>query len=478
MKNLKKIITVSLKNNIIWTLSFILIYFISIFTECSIMAVNSFGRRLAVINPNEQFFANEMLSAINLNVTTEPQRLDSLVYAGNLKSAFSYDSLGNLLLESELTWNSVSASWDEIAKTEYVWDNQGFLLQEADFFLDSLTNQIIGNKKLQYIRNNDGFVTVATESYWDTALSQWILSAKSEFTLNQNGEKIQQIDYYWNLTNNSWTYDWKFDFSLDVNENAVLLLGYYWEPTTSLWTEGWKAEYAYDSSNNLTSQIAYYKNQTSGQWIQYEKIEFTYVSGGYISLQTSYYKLSQAGPWIQNEKYEYSYDTNGNVNVQTASFWSTSINAWVNNWKFDYTYNNDFFISDLIIPHYYHGNILFNHMLTNYIYSYWDGSGSNWVQNESWQLFYSSNPVVNLSTSFAFERIIFPNPVENFVYFQFNQPVSSATLTIVNTSGQFVLKQKITSNEMIPVSALTTGLYFFNLNFQNRNFSGRFVKSN
>ena len=73
---------------------------------------------------------------------------------------------------------------------------------------------------------------------------------------------------------------------------------------------------------------------------------------------------------------------------------------------------------------------------------------------------------------------MFPNPVEDILYFKIPRDIEQSTLTIYNVLGKVVLKKNIEkSDTSINVSSLASGLYVISLQSSHSTKSFKFIKS-
>ncbi len=71
---------------------------------------------------------------------------------------------------------------------------------------------------------------------------------------------------------------------------------------------------------------------------------------------------------------------------------------------------------------------------------------------------------------------VFPNPVKEFLYLNLEYKCKNFSILIYNSVGNLVMNRNIQNNEMINVSELTFGTYFYSVIDGNNKFSGHFIK--
>ena len=97
---------------------------------------------------NQKYYQLQFLK----NSSLLKQRLDSVVYPGNTKEEYNYDTSGRNIRYTFFEWKN--NSWENSEKSEYVFDSNGYVIQENMYYWDE--SQWIYYYKLDYAYNTGG----------------------------------------------------------------------------------------------------------------------------------------------------------------------------------------------------------------------------------------------------------------------------------------------------------------------------------
>jgi len=120
---------------------------------------------------------------------------------------------------------------------------------------------------------------------------------------------------------------------------------------------------------------------------------------------------------------------------------------------------------------------LFNHQLTDYQSFEWVDSVSAFVQEEKGMLYYSGQNIVGLSnTDSQLNLKVFPNPFSNSISFSIDGIYDEIYMEILNIQGQRVISRDIRNHERLNTANLSSGIYYYKLQIDKEQYSGKIIK--
>ena len=170
--------------------------------------------------------------------------------------------------------------------------------------------------------------------------------------------------------------------------------------------------------------------------------------------------------------------------VQRVSFnWNTSSNDWDNSTKEEYLCNNNYSLSDLILPG--GSDLIFNgceicenqiHMVTEVKYYSWDNSTTKWDYGESAIAHYSAQDITGIDQINKESVRLFPNPATDYVNVQFSGNEDDVQFDLFDLAGHNVLSKQVANNQQIALKELSKGIYFYNFQLNGKTFAGKLIK--
>ncbi len=108
----------------------------------------------------------------------------------------------------------------------------------------------------------------------------------------------------------------------------------------------------------------------------------------------------------------------------------------------------------------------------------WPSGTVDYIENidiNTQQIFVEGENALGTS-DFAINGIsLYPNPTTTFINFSLSG-IEGTPARVIDINGRTVLNTTISTNNNINVEALTTGVYFVQLQIENKNVSYKFVK--
>jgi hypothetical protein len=402
------------------------------------------------------------------------RRLDSLLYEASgygtyRKEEYTYDANNNVLLYADYDWDYESNDWIGFAKAEYTYNSNNNMTLYVHYLWNQITSQWTGYWKEEYTNDAaENWIQTVTY-YWNDTTSEWVHLWKDHYTYDENNNVIQMITEEWNSTTGQWIVTWKEDYVYNTNNDMSQTDFSYWYDDYNLWFNYATSEYNYDNNSNLAQFTYYDLDDTGTQWVASWNEEYTYDNNNNLTLYNAYQWDETASEWILNSNEESTYDDNQN-RTQYINFNYTDTTGY----KFESYYDNSYSTNDLIIP-FLEDDKDFRHMLLIKLLYYWDEEASEWIYDTKITCYYSEQNVMNLA-NYQEEIIkIYPNPANDFIKFEINSPLKSATFKLYDIMGKEWISKEVTGNNELNIKHLSSGMYFYDLYVNGIKHSGRLI---
>jgi len=195
------------------------------------------------INTKSEWLYNQQgKDSLNINYNHN-QEDNGWIYSSKIEYLYSDTSRLTNIYDRDIQ----ADQWVISAKSEDVWDKRGNLILNRNFNWDSLTSSWIGGYQHTYSFDDLNRNTQSMQSKWDKNLGDWLGEYKETHEFDYAGHRIQTNRY-------RWQYDWELTSSTDsvYDSNGNLILssfeGFYNDHIF---------EYFYDDYNILTSYKSY-----------------------------------------------------------------------------------------------------------------------------------------------------------------------------------------------------------------------------
>jgi len=265
----------------------------------------------------------------------------------NLRTYFTYDSVGNKTNELSYKWNDTANFWFQNYEYDFTYDSIGNNTEEIQF--DTTNNIFHSNIRYEFKYDTADRLTSRTEfAYLSNGNShKWLPAFKDVYTYDFIGNKISDL-YYFTGNNWVWVPYHKFVFVYDSNRNITLetdsirdIININGTDLTNQWNwyGNYKYDYAYNSTGNDTLLLYYYWNYITKQWIEDYKAEYNYDPNGRLTSQANYLLDTTTNQLIKSGKAEYSYDSKGYLFSESKYIWNIAENQWNKNNKKYYFYS-------------------------------------------------------------------------------------------------------------------------------------------
>ncbi len=395
--------------------------------------------------------------------------LDSLInysyssghWVKSFKSAFTYDASTNLTIAIYSNWDRGIQEWVYAFKDEYTYDNNGNIILVLDYEWDRISNQWKNKYKYEFTYNAFGY-DYNIVSKWNTSSNQWEYLYKEEYTYYSNGKVRSNTNSQWNTSAGQWVLNYKYEYFYDTNDRLETRKFYFWNTNSNQWNRNYKIEYSYDTNGNLSVRTRYSWDNNAGQWVYYKKYEYTYTGNGRINTLISYVWQRSYSQWENSYRNLFSYDANGNLITNLYYEWNPNTQQWDKLDKYNYTYNLSVDISDVIWPSGMKNFYPYvENQLLEMIRYLWNSSNNVW-ENYKKQTFFYSERAVPVDKIMQNRVAIYPNPVSDYVYFKFKEPLfSTARFSLFDARGQLIILQKVSESKTLDLRDLDAGVYFY-----------------
>ena len=396
------------------------------------------------------------------------KQLDSLVvdmYIGNTtmryaKEYFIYDAQGNV------TFN-YSNDYDmniELRK-KYTYDANNRIIEYELSIWDSINNQWYGQikKTTSYAAT---YYTTETNT-WDPNMNQWKKTDKIMWYFNQNALDTLALSYSWN---NQWELSSRGHISYDSNNNIILVINE--EIIGGTWINANKTEYTYDANDNLIKELNYQWDTQNNSYFFDMK-----TSNGYDNQNRKIYSVMggynpNTSSWDYWDSTFQYYAPNSDID-STMDFTNSPSNTWQPDLKNKMEYNNNYTLSDLILPTTLFSEddiAYFNHMLMKI--NGFEYDNGQWPKSFEYNVYYSDFVGTGIKTTQKKWVRIAPNPAHDYLFIQMENK-QAMDVRIYDVSGRMVKTQAINISTKINIQELKSGIYFIQITDKEHNIQTR-----
>jgi hypothetical protein len=384
-----------------------------------------------------------MQATISQNSKATYQRLDSFYYKTSTgivlqRQVFTYNNSGKAIESMESTIDPISGQFVDNYKTVMAYNASGQLISETGYEWDDITSQWVYTYKNEY-SYTAGNRSELIYSYWDDVNSVWEVSGKNTFLYNANNQMISSISYYWDSSTSTWIDSWK-EVNTYTGNNLTLTESFNWNSGSSTWEISYKTENTYNSSNKMT-----------------ESIDYSWDAGTSV--------------WEESSKTGNTYDTNGDLISEISYSWDGT--AWEQDSKSESTFNTNYAFADLLLPSMFESNFyLFNHMLTEFKFYFWDVN--TWLMEDIISLYYSPMIIIAIEESEKSNISIYPNPASETI--QIGGINDLLLFELYDMSGKKLISEEVVGSEKVSLQNVEPGIYFYSILINGKTSKGKIVK--
>jgi hypothetical protein len=268
----------------------------------------------------------KLTSHANLS-SADGEEWDTLIHEN--KYEYTYDALGNILSERELSSYyrefGQGIIWHEDAKTEYLHNEKGDLVAVTEYMPDDDYDAPEKWEPVRHITyswmNNGKTVIYKLNVDWDYENKQWVESSFSihSQTIDENNRLVEVFEAQ-NIEDTNY-----ISAARSVRtylNNTDLLTDYIYVKFGNMvkWHEYKKTDYEYDEHENLVQAIETTFDLMTGQANESETIEkhtYRYDEKGKMTSDIIFLPSYTDDKWIPRERYVYEYNENDSVTVES-----------------------------------------------------------------------------------------------------------------------------------------------------------------
>ena len=205
--------------------------------------------------------------------------------------------------------NSIG-EWRGVEKFENQEDSLGNLLLNANYDWDSISKIWVGNNKFEYQYDNVGHTIFEQIYEWDNLTKTWVYNGKSEYVYDKYNNIISKANYSWNKLLNEWEGVQKYESLFDLNFNELSYFVFEWNATSKSWDSLSKTESVFDANNKLTLRVKSNWNVNLNGFSVYQRTAFNYN----LDLDLTFECQTDISSFNSFSKKEYSYLSQGKLN--------------------------------------------------------------------------------------------------------------------------------------------------------------------
>ena len=343
------------------------------------------------------------------------------------KSAYTFDTFGNLISYSLIDWNEELNQWKTRLKTDFTFEG-GLLDYAFLYFLDfdSYELELLLKEDFVYDNQNRMISTISTFVSEDV----WTNSFKEDIAYNAEGYAYIWTSFTWNETSSLWIPAYKDEDIYDDNDDLEISLQSQWDELTNAWLGKYKDEYTYDDAHQILDRIYSEYDEFSSQW-------------GYFS------------------KDAYTYDDQGNFITIIDYSWAGS--SWEEHRKDEFTYDYSYTFDQILVPWVGEYDFETKNMLTKQNDYEWLGS---WQAKGEAVLFYSERDVNAIEELSSQDIVVYPNPSSGMLRIAISDFGQEFIISIIDIAGKTLERREVihaSSNEYqetFDLSNYSSGVYF------------------
>ncbi len=398
---------------------------------------------------------------------------------GNYKYEYSYDEVGNCILEFYYNLNLITFQWKLVYKLEQEYITNGNLLGYVFYLPQNNSDELINYSKVEYTYNDSNKLTNKMEYSWNENLSEWSFSMKWEWKFNNIGQLEQNKSFSYDLINELWTSIGKAEHFYDTRGYDSVQIQADWNVEKEIWNNYTKYEYSFDSigneigfsvfrkdttepwqgynkiinafdekGNKVLSEEYYWENEKS-DWAYFKKKEWDFDDRSQLIKEVSFRWESSQYKWENSSKIEWDYDLNNQMILQVSSIWNRTIDVWINRSQITYDYDVN------------------NNIMAKNLYESTDDNV--WQLRENTEYYYSEL-VTNISNDINdFRDIkIYPNPANEIITIE-SQNSKSVIGKLYNSNGTLIKNLKVEQGiNIFHISELKSGVYIIQVYMKDK----------
>lgn len=213
------------------------------------------------------------------------------------RSVQSFDLHGNRSVQIGTIWNKTIGAWQDY-ETNYFYTT-------AD---DSLTSRI--------------------DQSWNSGSATWDNVAQQTLTYDAAKNRSSYTLDLWKA--GAWTGVERFFYAYDASNNLIKKTYQVWDDLSGTWENNFYDTMAYSATNKVTAYYNVLWDKAAGAWVNNKATVSTYGTGDLLAVQTELGWDAASSSWYNVQKDSFHYDGKGNILLEDRLQWNTGGSFWEN----------------------------------------------------------------------------------------------------------------------------------------------------
>ncbi len=358
-------------------------------------------------------------------------------------------------LDSTINRIVVNGQLENFYKEEFEYDTDGNLIRNTDYSWDSQNQTWVNDSRWDFTYNAEGRVNTVTGYIWTNGV--WTLDNREVISYDSMGRVSQYLGQRWDASTEEWINDYRELRGYLSQDQVRTSSDFIWDG--SEWILIRVVNYNYDQEERLIEEIIY--TGTSGD-SQSERILYTYNLNGD---RTEKLVQTWDGAWVNQTQSLYSYNNENQLREEVIRQYQGG--AWVNLTRFVYTYSFSVDESNLKLPEFFYvsdGQIDVNALANNDEYS-WNASSNTWEKVAERQLAFSpfEGPVTGYTALTSEKVSIYPNPTSDGIWIDAPSTGKALLIEIYSLQGRLLSSMEAERQTFLPMNMLDKGTYLLKI---------------
>lgn len=383
------------------------------------------------------------------------------------KNEFSYDDDDNLILTKESSRDQSTGEWELDYQGEAVYDDEGEEISLASYITSS-SGKLVGFNRTDYVHDENDLSTGILNYEWDSGIEDWRLDNKRTLTYNDAGQTVSYFSMKWDRTNEEWktphykteytqydegreevSYNWRNgawvpsrkDHAYRDGQDGVTLYSR-WSTSENEWKLHTRFDQTYDEQRR---EIDFVRSETKSGQELVNVIRHTTAYSNNSVTEVFFNWNASTEEWEPYHKDIEVYTTEGLL-ADRQELNLNSSGEWIGRARVTYTPEQN------------------GHLVRRTMYG-WSDAAQDWTPYWEDRMYFgevSISPVLNVETvSQSLDCQIYPNPFVDQIRVSALQ--GKGLLTLYTEQGQQVWQSTVQSEQVLPITELPTGKYVYHL---------------
>ncbi len=238
--------------------------------------------------------------------------------------------------ETQIFEKWTGGTWKNYLKLTNTYDINKYLTNYSSYNWDTVSSSWTNLTKTDYINNSDGTVGQSLSQTWQKSLSSWMNDTRITNTFNGQSLKTTSIGEKWQKDSSKWNIDSRTTYTYSVSNKVKTIVSELWNKSQGVWSNSVRATYTYTSIDSIQTLI--YEMWSTNKWVKYSRTNYTYDINNFIANYTYQNWDSTLNTWVNIFQYTYSHNLDGTPSNLVMSNWDKSINSFKNGYRYSYIY--------------------------------------------------------------------------------------------------------------------------------------------